>query len=150
MVKSKANEAGLSLRAVDLPQNTLLSGDRLRIKQVVLNLLSNAIKFTDRGGEISVQAQREEDGSLAIAVADTGIGMAVEDVPQAFAQFGQIDMVDSRSQGGVGLGLYLCRRYMELHDGTIEVKSKPDKGTRITIRFPRARAICSLRESAAL
>ncbi len=79
---------------------------------------------------------RRHDGWLEIAVADTGIGIAQEDLAKIFRPFAQLDAGLARRHGGVGLGLALARRLAELHGGTIEVESEPDKGSTFTLSFP--------------
>ena len=114
--------------------------DPKRVKQVLLNLLSNAIKFTPEDGRITVKAYRRGDG-MAVDVADTGIGIAAEDVPTALERFGQVDRELARKHEGTGLGLPLSKRLMELHGGTLELRSAPGVGTTVTITFPATRVI---------
>jgi signal transduction histidine kinase len=122
----------------DLPR---VMADLLRIRQAVLNLLSNAVKFSPPGGRVVVSARRRDDGSIAIAVADNGIGMAPEDIPKAFERFVQIDSRFAGRYEGTGLGLPLTRRLIELHGGSIEIKSARDVGTTVTIVLPAARVV---------
>jgi signal transduction histidine kinase len=113
-----------------------LRGDARRLKQVVLNLLSNAAKFTPEGGEVALRAGTAADGWLEIAVSDTGIGMAAEDIPRALAPFGQVEDALSRRHQGVGLGLHLSRTFAEMHGGRLTVESRPGAGTTVTVRLP--------------
>ncbi len=117
---------------------SLLRADRRAVKQILLNLLSNAVKFTPEGGTVTVSAAAGPDG-IAIAVADTGIGMSESDIQIALAPFGQIDSGLARKHEGTGLGLPLCKSLVELHGGTLNVVSKLDMGTTITVRFPPER-----------
>ena len=117
-----------------------LVGDQRRVRQVLLNLLSNAVKFTPEGGEIRVFATESVDG-VTLAVADTGIGIAPEDIPRAFERFGQVDNMLSRRYEGTGLGLPLSKRLMELHNGTLALESTLGAGTTALARFPRSRII---------
>ena len=105
----------------DLPEVT---SDQRRVEQIVLNLLSNAIKFTDRG-EVSVTARVIGDppAAVAIAVADTGIGISPEGLRQLFQPFRQLDAGLTRQHEGTGLGLAICRRLADLLGGTIAVDS---------------------------
>ena len=98
-------------------------------------LLDNAIKFNREGGSVAVTARRD-DGWVEIAVADTGIGIAREDMASIFKPLVQLDAGLTRRRGGVGLGLALARRLAELHDGTIEVRSEPGAGSTFTLRLP--------------
>jgi signal transduction histidine kinase len=131
--------AGVSFVA-DLPYGLPpLRMDRRRVRQVLLNLLSNAAKFTPEGGRITLTARVERDGGLAVIVADTGIGIAAEDIPLILEPFGQVRSAFLRDHGGTGLGLPLSRRLMEAHGGTLEIDSTPGEGTRVTLRFPAER-----------
>ncbi|HEY0835420.1 MAG TPA: ATP-binding protein [Azospirillum sp.] len=126
--------------AGDLPAGLpRLRMDRRRVLQVLLNLLANAVKFTPEGGRITVTARLEVDGGLAVTVADTGIGIAAEDIPLILEPFGQVRSAFQRNHAGTGLGLPLSRRLMEAHGGTLEIDSTPGEGTRITLRFPAER-----------
>jgi len=98
-------------------------------------LLGNAIKFNRDGGTVAVRARRD-DGWLEVAVADTGIGIAQEDMPKLFKPLVQLDSCLARKYGGIGLGLALARRLAELQGGTIEVASEPGQGSTFTLRLP--------------
>jgi len=138
MISSRAEHAGVTL-ATDLPKETpLLWADERRLTQILLNLLTNAVKFTPRGGEARIAVAWKPD-SLAIAVRDTGIGIAQEDVPRVMIPFVQVGDLYSRPQEGSGLGLPLCKRLVELHGGTLELDSAPGRGTTVTVRFPARR-----------
>jgi len=116
----------------DLPP---IWADGLRTRQVILNLLSNAIKFTPADGRISVTARRVDD-MVAIAVADTGVGIAPEHLARIFEPFEQVDSSLSRRHEGTGLGLALSRRLVELHGGTLTVTSTLGEGSQFTATFP--------------
>jgi signal transduction histidine kinase len=120
----------------DLPK---FLGDAAKLRQILINLLSNAVKFTPPGGEVRVSVEREQNDGLAFRIADTGIGMSPEALPIALAPFGQIDSGVDRRHDGVGLGLPLTKRLLELHGGTLEIESTPGKGTAVTARFPKER-----------
>jgi len=141
VVQERADAAQLRL-AVRVPDDLprLLADERL-LKQILLNLLSNAVKFTPAGGEVSISAALEADGQLALAVADTGIGIAPEDTARALEPFGQIDSSLSRRYQGTGLGLPLTKALVELHGGTLALESRPGAGTVATVRFPPGRVI---------
>jgi PAS domain S-box-containing protein len=126
--------------SVEIPDNLPeLYADRRALKQVLLNLLSNAIKFTPEGGTISVRARMAEDQRLTIDIADSGIGIAAEDVQKALAFFGQVDGDLTRKYEGTGIGLTLAQRLMELHGGTLSLESAVGEGTTVTICFPAER-----------
>src|SRR5215813_2910651 len=140
MVALRAEEAGIALRnmvASDLP---LLRADPRRLRQVLLNLLSNALKFTPKGGTVTLTAERR-GADIAIAVADTGIGMAPEHISIALAPFGQVDNRFARRYEGTGLGLPLVKRLVELHGGTLAIDSALGRGTTVTVLLPAGRII---------
>lgn len=116
-----------------------ITGDELRLRQVFLNLLSNAIKFTPQGGEISVSAQIRDDETVQIHVTDTGIGIAIADIPRVFEPFVQLDSSLARHYAGTGLGLTLVQRLVELHGGTVQVESEVGRGSQFTVVLPISR-----------
>mgnify|MGYP005839045745 CR=1 FL=1 len=116
---------------LDLPVVTV---DRTRIRQVLLNLLSNAIRFTD-DGEIAVTA-READGEIEVSVADTGVGIPADDLPGIFDEFSQASGPITSGRGGAGLGLAVCKQFVQLHGGRITVESKVGKGSAFTFSIP--------------
>jgi signal transduction histidine kinase len=105
------------------------------LRRMLDALIGNAIKFNREGGTVAVSARRT-GGALEIAVADTGIGIAAEDLAKLFKPLVQLDAGLARRQGGIGLGLALARRLAELHGGTIKVESEPGKGSTFTLRLP--------------
>jgi Amt family ammonium transporter len=131
------------LRVATIVPDTLpdLMVDRRALRQILLNLLSNAVKFTPNGGRISVTAEIEADRRMAIAVADTGIGMARRDIPRAMEPFTQIADTLTAHPGGTGLGLPLTRSLIVLHGGTLVMTSAPGEGTTVTVRFPWERVL---------
>lgn len=132
----KAAEArGLTMR-LDVAADTGSAELDPKALQRMLNaLLDNAIKFNREGGAVAVRARRD-DGWLEIAVADTGLGIAREDLPRLFRPLVQLDAGLARKHCGIGLGLALARKLAELHGGTIEVESEPGKGSTFTLRLP--------------
>lgn len=116
-------KAGLEF-VVNLPDEPIdLFADRVRLAQVFSNLLNNAAKFTETGGRVMVSATVEA-GRVHVRVRDTGIGIPAEVMPHLFELFTQIDHTLNRSQGGLGVGLALVRRLVELHDGTVSAHSE--------------------------
>ena len=125
---------------LDIPQEDLaLVADPVRLSQVVSNLLNNAAKYTPQGGRIELSVRRQGDQDVAISVSDNGIGIAPEALPQVFEMFTQVGRGRDRSQGGLGIGLALVRRLVELHDGSVSAESAGlGQGSRFTVRLPLA------------
>ncbi|UEM23957.1 PAS domain-containing sensor histidine kinase [Skermanella mucosa] len=141
LVEARAQFGGVAV-AIDLPPDLPpVRAEELALKQIIANLLTNAVKFTPKGGKVLVSAGIEPDGSLAVAVADTGIGIAPEDMEKALAPFGQIDSSLSNKTQGTGLGLPLARSLAALHGGTLSIESMPGRGTTVTVRLPAERVI---------
>ncbi len=141
LIRPRADFGQVNVASTIDPEIPLIYSDARRVKQVFLNLLSNAVKFTPKGGEVTVSARLNEDGSLAVAVADTGIGMDEEEVTKALSTFGQVDSGLDRKHEGTGLGLPLTKGLMELHGGTLEIESEKGHGSLITVTFPKERVI---------
>jgi signal transduction histidine kinase/ActR/RegA family two-component response regulator len=122
---------------IDLPDRPVfLHGDATRLAQILSNLLNNAAKYTDRGGRVSLSA-RVEDQALVLEVSDTGIGLAPDMLDSVFEMFVQVDSRLERSNAGLGVGLSLARRLVELHGGSISAHSEGlGKGSRFTVRLP--------------
>jgi PAS domain S-box-containing protein len=124
-----------------LPQEPLwVEGDLTRLAQVVSNLLNNAAKYTPAGGRIEVRAQSQE-GRAVIQVVDNGTGICADMLPRVFDLFAQVDRTLERSQGGLGIGLSLVKKLVELHGGDICAESEGlSQGSRFTVRLPLAAA----------
>jgi CheY-like chemotaxis protein/two-component sensor histidine kinase len=119
------------------PEPALVFGDAKRLVQAATNLLTNAAKYTPEGGEIAIDLGFD-GGHVRIAVTDNGIGMDDGLIGRVFELFAQGERASDRSQGGLGIGLALVRRLLELHDGTITASSPgPGHGSRFTICLPR-------------
>ncbi len=141
LVRQRADDAGLRLSnriPGDLP--TVHADERL-MRQVLINLLSNAVKFTPSGGTVSVGAGVAPEGGVWLAVTDTGIGIAPQDIATALEPFRQVDSSVSRKYEGTGLGLPLVKSIVELHGGAIGLESTPGAGTTVTVRLPAARTL---------
>jgi signal transduction histidine kinase len=108
--------------------------DRERVMQVASILLDNAVKYTPDGGNVTVKVE-EEDGGVALAVSDTGVGIAEDQLPLIFERFHRAD--PSRSEGGTGLGLSIARQIAESHGGQIRAESTPGKGSTFTLILPK-------------
>ena len=141
LVKNLAVQNELNVR-VDVPDDMpFLFADERCVRQVVVNFLSNAIKFTPKGGRVTARARLEPGGAIALAVVDTGIGMAQDDIPQALSPFQQLESSHGRKYEGTGLGLSLTKAMVELHEGTLQVESRVGAGTTVTAHFPAGRTI---------
>jgi PAS domain S-box-containing protein len=125
--------------AVALPGQALwLDGDSVRLAQILSNLLDNAAKYTEDGGEISLDAQREGE-TVAIAVRDNGMGIDAQTLPRLFEMFTRGGNTTRRAQGGLGIGLALARRLALMHGGSLEARSDgPGKGSEFILRLPLA------------
>ncbi len=108
-------------------------------KQILINLLSNAIKFTPNGGKVTIKSWPHPDDGYVFQVTDTGIGIALADIPKALSPFQQIDSDLNRKYEGTGLGLPLTKALVELHGGSLDLQSEVDVGTAVTVRFPAER-----------
>jgi signal transduction histidine kinase len=126
---------------VALPEAALVvDGDPDRLLQVVSNLLTNAAKYTDPGGHVWVSLESEGEQAV-LRVRDDGIGIAAELLPSIFDLFVQAERDSNRSEGGLGIGLSLVKRLVEMHGGTVEAKSDgPGRGTELVVRLPLAAA----------
>jgi two-component system, OmpR family, sensor kinase len=112
-------------------------GSSDRLKQLFLNLITNAIKYTPTGGQITLSIVRKQD-RVNILLADTGMGIPPEDIPFIFDRFYRVDKARSRAAGGTGLGLSIVKWIVDVHHGTIQVKSVVDRGTTFTVSLPLA------------
>ncbi|HEX8033175.1 MAG TPA: ATP-binding protein [Ktedonobacterales bacterium] len=121
----------------DTSGTMLVWGDRLRLEQVLLNLLQNAIKYSPGGGPIRVEVTRTAD-RLSLSVSDRGQGIPKEALPHLFERFYRAPNVSSEHISGMGIGLYLVREIVDLHDGTITVASEQGVGTTFTAHLPLA------------
>ncbi len=139
MLAEQAEKNGVELaRTTPAPLPNFI-GDEMKFRQVIINLLSNAIMFTPEGGQVTLEAEIEADGALRVAVVDTGIGIAPEDLAKVMAPFMQVESVHSRKYEGTGLGLPISRALTELHGGELALTSELETGTTIILRFPASR-----------
>jgi len=122
---------------ITLPKQPLMvDADMTRLAQVFLNLLNNAAKYSDRGGHIHVNVERQGSDAV-VTVTDTGIGIAADQLPRIFEMFTQVDHSLEKSHGGLGIGLTLAKRLVEMHGGTVEARSEgPGKGSEFVTRLP--------------
>ncbi|MGQ0465942.1 MAG: ATP-binding protein [Sporichthyaceae bacterium] len=130
MVRERATAHGISLDLQVDGAVDEIEADERKIKQVVFNLLSNAVKFTPDGGRVSMHATRRGE-CIAVAVRDTGVGIAPADQPRIFEEFEQVGLRE-----GTGLGLPLARSFVVLHGGDMDVESAPGAGSTFTVTLP--------------
>ncbi|WP_243387325.1 ATP-binding protein [Bacillus kexueae] len=114
---------------------TIVLGDRDKLSQVFTNLISNAIKYSPNGGDIKVRLY-EQEGNLKVDVADEGLGIPKEALPNLFTKFYRVDNSDRRRIGGTGLGLAIVKEIMKAHDGKVNVTSEEKVGSTFTLMFP--------------
>jgi signal transduction histidine kinase/ligand-binding sensor domain-containing protein/CheY-like chemotaxis protein/AraC-like DNA-binding protein len=136
-----ADRRGIDLRFRAPTQPLTLAFDADQLEKALLNLLSNALKFTDPGGSVEVDVAVEapdngDGGAVEIAVRDTGVGIAADELPHVFGRFYQADSSATRRYEGTGIGLPLARELVELHGGDITVESTPGRGSTFTVRLP--------------
>ena len=133
-----ARSKGLLLESSIHAENPLwYQGDATRIRQILVNLANNAIKFTDEGS-VTIRCKAWSDGQVRFEVEDTGSGIPQAELPEIFNAFKQVDGSSSRSVGGVGLGLSICKSLVELMGGEIHVESEVGKGTLFWFLLPLA------------
>ncbi len=128
----------------NLPQ---IWADERALRQVCLNLLSNALKFTPRGGIITLSVGSTDDGGQYFSVRDTGPGIPQEEIPKVLQAFGQGSLAQKSAEGGTGLGLSIVQSLVELHGGTLELRSEVGKGTDVIVHLPRKRVLQPVRIS---
>src|SRR5262249_22633093 len=139
-------ERGQELTVALPPEPVTLEGDPARLAQVLANLLNNAAKYTGEGGRIGLSAARE-GGEVIFRVRDSGVGIPREMLGRVFDLFTQVDRSLERSQGGLGIGLTLVRRLVEMHGGSVRAYSAgPNQGSEFVVRIP-VRAAVPPRES---
>jgi PAS domain S-box-containing protein len=135
-LRPAAEAKGVRLQKVLDTGSVNVSGDPVRLQQVVWNLLSNAIKFTPRGGRVQVRLERV-NSHVEVAVSDTGSGIPREFLPHVFDRFRQADQKTTRQHGGMGLGLSIVRHLVELHGGTVKAESPGEgEGATFTVLLP--------------
>ena len=137
LIERKHQELTIRVAAAGLLR---VDADPTRLEQIVVNLLTNAAKYTESGGRITASAGRE-GGEAVIRVSDTGVGISPEMLAQVFDLFTQVDLSLARCEGGLGIGLTLVKRLVELHGGSIAAASEPGRGSEFTVRLPAHEAV---------
>jgi PAS domain S-box-containing protein len=141
VVRQRAETSGLRIERSQDEGLPALRADERKLKQALLNLLVNAIKFTPAGGTVRLDIRCDATEGYVFEVSDNGIGMTSEDIPTALRQFGQIDSALNRKYEGTGLGLPLTKAMVEMHGGSLEVRSALGAGTTVTLRLPASRIV---------
>jgi len=133
-----AAEAGVNMEVATPADPVIVPVDASRIRQLILNLLTNAVKYTPAGGSVRLQLG-PSNGRVTLTVADSGVGIAPGDLPHIFDRFWRADSARTRTgeRSGTGLGLAICKWIAEAHGGTIDVHSRPGRGTTFTVTLPR-------------
>ncbi len=136
--RRRASEKGIDLvMARHTP--AVVTGDEVRLSQLLFNLIDNAVKYTGRGGRVEVSLDVEGPDAV-VKVKDNGVGVSEEDIPYLFDRFYRANKARSGDEGGAGLGLSICKEIVVSHGGTIVVESRPNYGTTFITRLPLAKA----------
>jgi two-component system cell cycle sensor histidine kinase PleC len=143
MIEAMANKAAITFTVQVVPGLPSFRCDARKMQQILINLLVNAVKFTPAGGSVSLSVSRDPGGDLVVEVADTGVGIPRDKIAVALSPFGQVDSPLAEKNNGVGLGLPLTKRLVELHSGTLDIDSEPGHGTTVTLHFPAERFVAT-------
>jgi signal transduction histidine kinase len=130
-------EKGVHLHIVEPSQEEIFEADKDRLMQILSNILNNALKYTPEGKNVTISVQTEKEGYVGFRIQDEGSGMVEDDIPHIFERFYRGDKSRDRKTGGVGIGLSIVKALMDAHKGIIKVKSRLNKGTSITLWFPK-------------
>ncbi|MBY0558323.1 MAG: HAMP domain-containing histidine kinase [Hyphomicrobium sp.] len=134
--RTMASEAHVDLRFGIAPDLRPIRGDAEKLRQIFTNIIANALKFTPADGTVDVSALRTSSGGVIIAIRDSGVGMTDEEIAIAMTPFGQVDAGRSRWREGAGLGLPIAKALVELHGGSLELRSNKGTGTEVIISLP--------------
>lgn len=137
MVSAQFNKKRIKVTIIIDKKISVIIADRRKCKQIMFNLLSNACKYTPEGGRVDIKAYKKEDAGIRVEVTDTGIGIEEKDIDKIFSEFYQAERVRDEQLGGMGIGLALTRRLVDLHGGNIGVKSSPGKGSCFWFTLPQ-------------
>lgn len=134
LLSSKAENHGVNL--ILNADDVVMKANKNYINELLYNLIDNGIKYNKHGGSVNIKIY-EESGLANIVVTDTGVGIPLEHRDRIFERFYRVDKSRSKETGGTGLGLSIVKHIVELYNGTIDIQSFENKGTKITIRFPK-------------
>lgn len=143
LLREQAAENGIRLSCEAPRHRPIVKADPRLLKQVFINIIGNAIKFTQSGGSIHAAMEVDEAKGLTLHFADTGIGIAEDNLSKVMEPFVQVESAFARKHGGTGLGLPLVKRIIELHGGQVILKSKLGVGTTVTVILPPGRLVRS-------
>lgn len=135
IVSPLAHKKNIQMEFSIEPDTLTLHADKSRFKQILYNLISNAVKFTPDGGLVKINVYKKDSG-IKVDVIDTGIGIHHEQLSKLFIPFNQLDSTDSRNYEGTGLGLSLVKKFVELHEGRVDVRSEVNKGSTFSFWIP--------------
>jgi two-component system, cell cycle sensor histidine kinase PleC len=141
LLKLRADSKGLHLVEEFEPGLPVVWADQRAMRQISLNLMSNALKFTPRGGQITLAVGSTEDGGQYFSVRDTGPGIPEDEIPKVLQAFGQGTLAHQTAEGGAGLGLAIVQNLIELHGGSLDLRSELRKGTDATVILPGYRVL---------
>lgn len=144
LMQLRAKNKDITIKVSAEPNLNRIWADERAIRQVILNLLSNAVKFTPQGGEINATLGWTKGGGQYISIRDNGPGIPENEIPIVLSQFGQGSLAIKSAEQGTGLGLPICQALVNMHSGTLDLKSKLRIGTTVTVSLPRARIIEAL------
>jgi signal transduction histidine kinase len=137
LTSHRATEAGVMLEPINDDQiDTSVHADPRRLKQIILNLLTNAIKYTPHGGRVTSQVSVGAKGCLCITIADTGVGIAPENIDKVLSEYGQAEHGLDHVVEGTGLGLPITKKLVELHGGKLTIESVLGEGTTVSVCLP--------------
>jgi PAS domain S-box-containing protein len=141
MVRERAEDGEVEIEHDLAPNLVALRANERHLNQILINLLSNAIKFTPARGKVTISAWYRLDSGYVFQIADTGIGIALDDIRKVLTPFGQVESAHTRKYHGTGLGLPLTKSLVELHGGSMDLQSEVGVGTTVTVRFPAERIV---------
>ena len=138
IIRPKAVAGQVSLEARLSPGLAPVAADRDRLAQILINVVDNAVKYTPPGGHVTVSAEPDAVGQIAVSVADTGVGIPAADLPRITERFYRVDKARSRELGGTGLGLAIVKHLVIAHGGELSIDSRPGDGTTVAFTLPVA------------
>jgi len=141
LIRPRAEQGGVTLKVNLNDLHPVFRGDVTRFKQILVNLLSNAVKFTNDGGDVSVEVNLEQSGSINLSINDTGVGMSKDDLILAMEKFGQVRSKNGIEKEGTGLGLPLTKGLVEAQGSKMNIESVVGQGTTVTVSIPSERVI---------